>query len=184
MTKEASPAGVANNKPVSSPSEPSWYQEPTSGFLSASLGELGQSKAPDLIACWPVGAARQVVVDGHRAEPAARDHPRLETSDAPGGRMEQRSELLTGQERVARNQGEYLVDLAWWTSALPATVGQRAVEVEHAGTQRPVVGPACHLLQQRPPRLRPRARGARRGRDADDQNWLFLLLNMRRPTQF
>src|SRR5712691_634199 len=141
MPKEASPAGVANNKPVSSPSEPSWYQEPTSGFLSASIGELGQSKAPDLIACWTAEAARQVVVDGHRAEPAARDHLRLETSDAPGGRMEQRSELLTGQERVARNQGEDLVDLAWRTAVLVATVGKRAVEVKHVGTQRPVVSP-------------------------------------------
>ena len=127
---------------MSSPSERSWYQEPTSGFLSPSFGELDQSKAPDLIACWTAEAARQVVVDSRRAEPAACGQLPLETSDAPGGGTEQRGELLTGQKRVARNQGEYLVDLAWRISVLVATVGQRAVEVEHAGTQRPVVSPA------------------------------------------
>ena len=86
MAKEASPVGVADNDSVSSPSEHSWYQEPTSGFLSASLGELGQSETPGLIACWPAEAAREVVVDGHRAEPPARDQLRLETGDATGGR--------------------------------------------------------------------------------------------------
>jgi len=128
MAKEASPVGVADNDSVSSPSEHSWYQEPTSGFLSASLGELGESEAPDLIASRPAEASRQIAVDGHRAEPAARDQLRLEMSDAPGGGTEQRGELLTGQKRVARNQGEYLVDLAWRISVLVATVGQRAVE--------------------------------------------------------
>ena len=49
MANEASPAAVANTDPVSSPSEPSWYLEPPRGFLSASLGELGQSETLDLI---------------------------------------------------------------------------------------------------------------------------------------
>src|SRR6266851_2422587 len=86
---------------------------------------------------------------------------------------------------MARDDGEDLVDLAWRARVvLVATVGQPGLGGEHVGTQGSVVSAACHLLQQRPPRLHPRRRGTRRGRDADDQDWLVLLLNKRRPTQF
>lgn len=51
--------------------------------------------------------------------------------------MEQRGELLTGQERVPRNQGEYLVDLAWRTSAPVATVDPCAQLAEQRGWHEP-----------------------------------------------
>ena len=182
MAKEAARARFAHHDSVSSASEPSWNQEPTGGFLSAGGGELDQSETSDLIVGKQSAAGWQSVA-GHWAEPSALDQIRLETSDAPGGGTEQRGELLPGHERMARDHGEDLVDLAWQALVVLVTIaGQPGLAGEHAGTQGSVVGAARHLLQQRLPRLRPPGGGAWRGRDADDQDWLILFLNEHRAT--
>jgi len=66
MAKEAAPAGVAPSNTVSSPSDPSRYQEPTSGFLMTGRGEFDKSEPWDLIVGTRIGAGRQIVA-GRRA---------------------------------------------------------------------------------------------------------------------
>lgn len=58
-----------------------------------------------------MGAERQVL-GGDRAEPAALPQLRLEASNASGGGLQERGKLLVGQQWMARDQGEGVVELA------------------------------------------------------------------------
>src|SRR5438128_382919 len=83
---------------------------------------------------------------------------------------------------MARDHGEYLIDLGWSVSLDLASVDPGRV-LEHEGTQRMVVGAAGHILKQRSPRPDSRGLQTRRGRNADDQDWLVRLVIWCRSSQ-